>query len=220
MPTPPLRSSRSAGRAFQEIGGDGEDLRAQPVAGAVNRRRQGHGAAAGDGAEADRDRRSVGERHDHVVGIDRPGVGHDLGEDRLHALALRAGAATTRRSCRTDRCAPSRSRTGRRRCPRRSSRCRGRDSGRRSRAARWRARNAATPPIASSALLQRGRIVAAVVDDRLAVAIGNARRDRASRRRGSCCAGAPRRARGRACAATRSITRSIAKAASGRPAPR
>ena len=70
---------------------------AQPLAGAVDRRRQGHGAAAGDGAEPDRDRRGVGERHHHVVGIDRPGIGHDLREDRLHALALRAGAATRRR---------------------------------------------------------------------------------------------------------------------------
>ena len=46
----------------------------------------------GDGAESDRDRRGVGERHDDVVRLDLPGVGDDLREDRFHALALRAGA--------------------------------------------------------------------------------------------------------------------------------
>ena len=92
MPTPPLRNSRSPARALQQIGGDREHLGAQPLARAVNRRRQRHGAAARDRAEAHRDGRRVGKRNDHVVGIDAPGIGDDLRKDRLHALPLRAGA--------------------------------------------------------------------------------------------------------------------------------
>ena len=81
-----------ANRTFQEIGSDGEHLRAQSFARTVNGRRQGHGAAARDGPEPDGDRRGVGKRHDHVGGIDAPGIGHDLRKNRLHALALGAGA--------------------------------------------------------------------------------------------------------------------------------
>ena len=114
---------------------------------------------------------------DDVVGLDRPGVGDDLREDRLHALALRAGAATRRRSCRTDRSAPSRSRTGRRRCPRHSSRSRARDSGP-ARAPPAGAREMpSTPPIPTE------RLVAARPDSRR-------RRRRSARRRDREC---PRR---------------------------
>src|SRR5262249_60419302 len=48
--------------------------------------------AARQRAKTNGDRRRGGERNDDVVGIDLPGVGDDLREDRLHALPLRAGA--------------------------------------------------------------------------------------------------------------------------------
>ena len=104
------------------------------------------------------------------------------------------------------RCEPWRLRTGRRRCLRCSSPGPVRDSGPACRASRWRWRNASTPPSASSALASAPGIVAAVVDHRLAVAIRNAHRDRAFRRRAPCCGGAPRPARGASSCAIRSIS--------------
>ncbi len=92
-----------------------------------------------------------------------------------------AGArADVDRAVRT-RCAPVRSRTARRRCPRHSLQRRGRDSGPAAAPRAGAARNAARPPIACSALSMRAGEVAAVIDDRLAVAIGQAHGDRASR---------------------------------------
>ena len=77
--------------ALHHVAGDGEYLCAQPLAGVVDGRRQVHGAAAGDRAETDGDQRGVAQRDDDVLRIDRPGVGHHLGEDRLHALPLGTG---------------------------------------------------------------------------------------------------------------------------------
>ena len=79
-------------RAFQQIGGDGEDLVAQPLARVVQRRRQGDRAAARHRAEPDRDRGGVGKRDHDIVGRDLPDIRCHLREDRLHALALRTGA--------------------------------------------------------------------------------------------------------------------------------
>src|SRR6202007_2996621 len=79
-------------RALQEIGGDREGLLPQALAGMMKCRRHGHRAAAGEGAGPARDPGCIGERNDHVVGSDLPGVGNDLGEDRFHPLALRGGA--------------------------------------------------------------------------------------------------------------------------------
>ena len=198
MPTPPSRSSRSAGA---------HSSRLAAIAKALSRSRSlawwiaadnVHRAAARDRAEAHRDRGGVG-RATRRRRRARPSTRRPRSARRSSPCPGPAGRRRRRRgSCRTDRCAPSRLRTARRRCPRHSSRCRGRGSGPPARASRWRLRNASTPPTASSAFCQRGGIVAAVVDDRLAVAVRDAERDTASRRRGSCCAGALRPARGRA----------------------
>src|SRR5262249_58881067 len=74
------------------MGSDGKHLRAKPFARTVNGRRHGHGAADRDGPKPERDRRGVGKRHDHIVGINAPGIGHDLCKNRLHALALGTGS--------------------------------------------------------------------------------------------------------------------------------
>ena len=78
--------------ALQEVGGDCTRLRQQPHARMVERGREGHGAATGDGAEAHWDGGGIGERDDHIIGRDLPLVGCDLGEDRLHPLTLGARA--------------------------------------------------------------------------------------------------------------------------------
>ena len=161
--------------ALHHVAGDGEHLGAQPFAGVVDGGRRGSRCC---GWRSCRNRwRSARCRPATMatsLRIDRPGVGHHLGEDRLHALPLRAGArADVDRAVRT-RCAPARSRTARRRCPRHSLQRQGRDSGPSRRASRWRCRNAAKPPIACSALSMRAGEVAAVIHDRLAVAIGQA----------------------------------------------
>src|SRR6202011_5764403 len=80
-------------RALQEIGGYRKDLLPQASARMMDRRRRCDRAAAGHRAEPDRDRRRIGEGEDDVLGHDPPEIGHHLGKDRLHALALRAGAA-------------------------------------------------------------------------------------------------------------------------------
>ena len=63
------------------------------------------------------------------------------------------------------------------------------------RASRWRSPECVDAAERIERLLQSARVVAAVVDDRLAVAIGNAQRVRHLLRAGSCCAAAPRPAR-------------------------
>ena len=142
-------------------------------AGVVDRRRQRHRAAARDCAEADRNRGGVGERHDHIVGFDLPGVGDHLREDRLHALPLRASAGgDVDLAGRIDAHGRAFERS---------------DAGAFDVAAEAETEIAALRarlalPLAKrrhaadrvERLLQRLRIVAAVVDDRLAVAIGNA----------------------------------------------
>src|SRR5262249_56052908 len=60
--------------------------------GSVKGRRRGEGAGGGDGPKADRNGRGVGKRQDHIVGVNAPGIGHDLGKNRLHALALGSGS--------------------------------------------------------------------------------------------------------------------------------
>src|SRR5580704_1736306 len=78
-------------RAFQQIGSDGEDLVPEPLACMVHRRRQCDRAAARHRAKSDRNRGRVGEGYHDVFRADLPQVGRDLRENRLHALALRAG---------------------------------------------------------------------------------------------------------------------------------
>ena len=177
-----------------------------------------NGAAAGDRAEADRDRRGVGERHDDVFRLDGPGVGGDLREDRLHALTLRAGAGGhVELAGRVDAHRGALERA---------------DAGAFDVAAKAETEIAALlarlllaraksldAADAVERLLQRLRIVAAVVDDRLAVAIGNAETIRhlvggIMLRRRTSAGSSP------SSPAMRSIVRSIANAASGRPAPR
>ena len=77
--------------AFHHVRGDREDLVSEPLACVVDGSRQGDRAAARDRAESDRDQGRVGERYDDVFGLDRPGVGSDLGENRLHTLPLGTG---------------------------------------------------------------------------------------------------------------------------------
>src|SRR5262249_19000114 len=80
-------------RAFEEMGRDRKDLVAQPAAGKVHRRRGGDGAAARHRAKADGNRRGVGEGQNNVLRGDFPEIGNDLGKDRLHALPLWGSAA-------------------------------------------------------------------------------------------------------------------------------
>ena len=140
------------GSAFEDIGGDREDLLAQPLAGVVDRRRHGDRAAARHRAEAHRDRppyRRARRRHPRA----RPSSDRRRSGRRSSPCPGPAGRRRTRhRSCRWGRCGRPRPRTARPRCPRYSSRCRARDSGPSRRASAWRRRNAATPPIAASAL--------------------------------------------------------------------
>src|SRR6516165_9974491 len=77
---------------FQNIGGDCEDLRSQPLARAVNGRRERDCSAARDSTEADGDTRCITKRNYNVVGGHAPGISHDLRKDRLHALTMRTGA--------------------------------------------------------------------------------------------------------------------------------
>ena len=188
-PTPPSRNSRSSARTFQQIGGDGEDLFAQPLAGVVHCRRQGDRAAARHRAKPDRDRGRVGKRDDDVVGsrlsIDPPRPGRrsspcpdpagtapdgdiDLADgidaDKRAFERTDAGAFDIAADAEPEIAALARA------------------------PAAWRSRNAATPPTASSAFCERGR------DNRRCHRRSVRRRDTecrrgtASRRRGSCCA--------------------------------
>ena len=80
-------------RALQHVRGDRENLVAQFRARLMHRRRGGDCAAARHRAKADRDRGGVGEGQYDVFGLHLPQIGDDLGKDRFHALALRSGAA-------------------------------------------------------------------------------------------------------------------------------
>ena len=60
-PDPAIAQFKVARGTLEEIGGNREGLLAQALAGVVDRRRHGHRAAARHRAEADRDRRGVGE---------------------------------------------------------------------------------------------------------------------------------------------------------------
>ena len=95
-------------------------------------------------------------------------VGGDLREDGRLALALRGRAGGDHRPCRSARPRPARPRTGRGRCPRRSWRCRGRDSLPCARAPSLARREIARR--APSAVSRQRVIVAAVVGHRRAVA--------------------------------------------------
>src|SRR5271165_119680 len=55
----------------------------------MDRRREGDRAAAGERTGPARDPGRIGERNDDIVGCDLPHVGNDLSKDRLHPLALR-----------------------------------------------------------------------------------------------------------------------------------
>ncbi len=176
--------------AFEHVGGDREDLVAELAAGVVDRRRQGHRAAAGDRAESHRDRGGVGEGEHDIVGRHLPLVGHHLGKDRLHALALRAGArGDVKLATRVEPHGRALERS---------------DPGALDIAADAEAEMpAALPrrrlPLAKGLdpadrrqrFFERARVVAAVVDDRFAVAIEDAGQlCTASRPPGSCCGGA------------------------------
>src|SRR5258708_33747970 len=75
------------------MGGDRQHLFAEPLACEVDRRREGDGAPARDGAESHGNGSGIGKRYHDIVRGDRPGIGDDLCEHRLHSLALRTGAA-------------------------------------------------------------------------------------------------------------------------------
>src|SRR6266446_5774474 len=75
------------------MGGDREHLLAEPLACEVDRRREGDGAAARDGAETRGNGSGIGKRYHDIVRSDRPGIGDDLREHRLHSLTLRTGPA-------------------------------------------------------------------------------------------------------------------------------
>ena len=161
-------------RAFQEMGGDREDLLAQalardgaspPTAVTVLRLAIVPNPIAIAAVSA--------KGEDDVLGRDLPEIGHDLGEDRLHALALRAGAARDvdlARRVDPDKGALERADAG------------ALDIAADAEAeiAALAARLALAPPERLDAadrierLLQGAGVIAAVVDDRLAVAIGDA----------------------------------------------
>src|SRR6516164_4051658 len=159
--------------AFQNIGCDCEDLRSQSLARAVNGRRERDCCAARDSTEADGDTRCITKRNYDVVGGNAPGIGYNLSKDRLHALTLRTGAR-----CHEDLAGGVNSNCG---TLERS------DPGAFDIAADSKAEVAAFFPCRSLALtkcrettyraqcfLERGRIVTAVINDRLSVAIRHA----------------------------------------------
>ena len=92
-PDPALAQFEIGGRAFEQVGGDRENLVPQFRARLMYRGAGGHGAAARHRAEADRDRGGIGKGQHDILGLHLPQIGDDLREDRLHALALRSGAA-------------------------------------------------------------------------------------------------------------------------------
>ena len=178
---PCRRAARDRPLRIPAVGGNCESLLPQPLAGIVDRCRQRHRAAARHCSKADGNGRGIGQRDRRHPRDRPPGVGDDLSEDRLHSLALRARACRRHRSCRRARYDCARPRTGRRRCLQYSSRCpmpRWRPA---ARAFFWCSRNLSRPPTADERLVRRARIIAAVIDDGLAVTIEQCPVCRASR---------------------------------------
>ena len=184
----------------------------------MHRRRGGDRAAARHRAEPDRDRRGVGKGQDHVFGRHLPQIGRHLGKDRLHALALRGGAARD-----VDLAGRVDADKGALERP---------DPGPFDVAADAEpeiaplgARRALAPAERLDTadrverLFEGPWVIAAVVDDRLAVAVGNADPVRHLLGPDHVAPAHLRRLQAER-ARTRSMVRSIANAASGRPAPR
>ena len=88
----PSSISTSAGRGLEQRGGGAGELLAHLTGGVHDRAARGHGAAAGVGAGAEGDGRRVAADHGHPLEGHAEGVGGDLGEARLVALARVDGA--------------------------------------------------------------------------------------------------------------------------------
>ena len=86
------------GRRLEQRGGGRGELVTHPTRRHVDRRARVDGAPAGEGADTERDGGGVTPHHGDPVDGDAEGIRRHLGEGRLVALALTAGAGGDHRA--------------------------------------------------------------------------------------------------------------------------